>query len=78
MTKVKEPTEQAQRLRKAILQLVMEEHDQTGDAQSVFHGVALAFGSVLSAIHPNARSAAKWMEREAQRMHMKEPQGDIQ
>lgn len=75
---MKEPTEQAVKVREAILRLVLEENDRTGDTQSVFHGLALAFGTVLSSVQPDAESAAKWMDCEAQRIRLTEPKGGVQ
>lgn len=78
MTEVKEPSEQALRIRDEVLKLVVTENELTGDTQSVFHGVALAFGAVLSSVQPDAESAAAWMDREAKRMRLTDTKGGVQ
>ncbi len=79
MTKIVEPSEQALRVRDQILNIILAENDQTGDTRSVFHGIALAFGQVLSSVQPNPAYAAAWMEGGAQSIRLTgEPEGPLQ
>ncbi|UVI39243.1 hypothetical protein [Qipengyuania spongiae] len=74
-----EPNPQALRVREQILKIVLAENDRTGDSRSVFHGLALAFGHVLSAVEPNPKDASAWMSREAQRILLTgEQEGPLQ
>jgi hypothetical protein len=65
-----------------ILRLVYGTNDRTGETQKVFHGLALAFGAVLSQVQPRPADAAAWMRREANRMQSlgsnKDAEGTIQ
>ena len=79
MTEIIQPSEQSLRVRDQILKIVLAENDQTGDTRSVFHGIALAFGQVLSSVQPNPEEAAAWMTREAQRIRLTgKPEGPLQ
>lgn len=79
MNEIIAPTDQALNVRDQILKIVVAESDRTGDTQSVFHGLALAFGMALSSVQPKPEDAAAWMEREAQRIRLTgEPEGPLQ
>ena len=71
------PNAAALAVKSRILEIVTE-ICRTGDAGDAFHGLATAFGEVLSAVQPTPEKAAQWMEREAMRIRMTETKGGIQ
>jgi hypothetical protein len=68
MSDIEDPTDRALAFRDVILKLTFEEFDRTNDTKATFHGLALAFGHVLSQVQPDPKDAAAWMQREAQRI----------